>query len=124
MFITRNALDWKQACEKFRVPAHVRFLNWRVRGRKTGRSLYDLFGDRSREHTQRFPRVSVCRCSPPKTGYQLYRPQFLTSCTLLANTLCLIDVILNRHLFARQNFHVSNRNESKKKVLLSLKKLK
>jgi len=32
-------------------------------GRKTGCSLYVLLGDRSREHTQRFPRVSIRRCS-------------------------------------------------------------
>jgi len=103
--------------KKFPVPTHVRLLNWRVRGHKTGRSLYDLLADRSREHTQHFPRVSVRRCNSPKTGYQLYRPQFLTSCTLLANIIYSIDV-LNRSFNTNlpRNFHDQLQLREKKDI--------
>lgn len=85
-------LSRKQAFEKFKVSTYVCLLNW-VRERETGRTIYDLLGDRSRERIQCFPYVSARQCSSPKTGYQLYRPQFLTSRTLLANTSFSIDVL-------------------------------
>lgn len=66
-----------------------------VRACETVRTIHETCSTIARVNAEQqcFPHVSAGQCSPPKTGYQLYRPQFLTFRILLANTSYPIDVL-------------------------------